>query len=376
MLGQQDGFDKERDVVVCYITGHGEQHNREHRLVLCTSVPGKPSSMLATRQVLEWLRDQVHTALVVVDTCYSGDVAAHLASLDEDLPDGWIVISAASAHQQARVGVLTEAVREFAASGADDPAFPELQFGELYKSLSTALQGQQWKLLTTPPPWDARPVCLPNRHYRPEHDERVVAEVARQDVAMYEKDLAAHWDPRSRGVAEGSTAGSLFTGRDRLMGILIDAARGAPGVLVVTGGPGCGKSAVLSRLVTFSDPTFRARYADAVAAAQDSGGPLPAQGDVDVAVLAKGHVAQGVLDAIRDRLEIDPVDGETSAQTIARIHQRACRPTRGDRGARRVGRGRRPARHREHGPGAAGEPARGVPWLRLLVGVRGTDSER
>jgi hypothetical protein len=106
-------FDRDRDVVVCYITGHGEQHNREHRLILSTSVPGDPSSMLRTSQVLEWLMARVNRALVVVDTCYSGEVAAYLASLDRDVPDGWIVISAASAHQLARLGLLTKAVREF-----------------------------------------------------------------------------------------------------------------------------------------------------------------------------------------------------------------------------------------------------------------------
>jgi hypothetical protein len=251
--------------------------------------------------------ERVNTALVVVDTCYSGDVAAYLASLDEDLPDGWIVISAASAHQLARLGVLTKAVREFTASGSADSAFTELKFGELYKALAAALRGQQWRLLSTPPPPEDRPVCLPNPYHRPNVDQRVVRGSPRRDVAMYEKDLAAHWDPRSRRVSDASTSGVLFTGRDRLMRTLIDAARDEPGALVVTGGPGCGKSAVLSRLVTFSDPTFRSRYAEAVQAAEAIGEPLPDVGDVDVAVLAKGLVARGVVDAIRDRLGIDAV---------------------------------------------------------------------
>lgn len=180
------------------------------------------------------MRDEVDAATVVVaDTCYSGDVTAHLSSLDEDLPDGWIVISAAFGIPGGARGVLTDAIREFARSGTDDPAFPELPFVELYKSLSTALQGQPWKLLSTPPRWDQRPVCLPNRYHHPDQDERVMAEDARSDVAMYEKDLAAHWNPRSRGVPDASTTGTLFTGRDRLMGILIDAARAGPGALVV-----------------------------------------------------------------------------------------------------------------------------------------------
>ena len=50
----------------------------------------------------------------------------------------------------------------------------------------------------------------------------------------------------------------LFTGRADLMRRLIAAATSrTPGVLLVTGGAGSGKSAVLARLVTLSDPDFR-----------------------------------------------------------------------------------------------------------------------
>src|SRR4051794_6674106 len=374
MLEKRCDFDKDRDVLVCYITGHGEQHNGEHRLILATSEPGRPSSMLQTRQVLEWLKDGVNTALVVVDTCYAGDIATHLSSLDEDLPDGWIVIATASAHDQARLGVLTEAVREFADGGAADAAFAYLQFGELFKALSEALRDQRWKLLSTPLRWQDRPVCLPNRHYRPDVHERVVVEPARQDVALYTADLAPHWDRHSRGVADGSTAGVLFTGRDRLMRTLIDAARGEPGAVVVTGVAGCGKSAALSRLVTFSDPGFRARYATAIDVDAAAGAPRPRVGDVDLAVLAKGRVARGVLDVIGDRLGIDPVDGETLGETVARIH------------LARTGRG--PATLVVDALDEAADPRGivgtvlgpllnppGAPWLRLLVGVRGSAAD-
>ena len=266
--------------------------------------------------------DRVKTALVVVDTCYAGDIATYMSSLDTDLPDGWVVIAAASAHKQAHLGVLTEAVRAFADTGADQDAQPYLDYRDLIPALAEALEEQNWQPFGTPPPRSrSRLLTLPNRHYRPDVDERVPVASARQDVAMYVSDLVAHWDPRSRGVGDASTPGMLFTGRDRLMRTLISAAQGEPGSLVVTGVAGCGKSAVLSRLVTFSDPGFRARYADAVDAADAAGEPLPRVGDVDVAVLAKGSVAQGVLDAIRDRLGIPSIDGETIGDTITRIHQ-------------------------------------------------------
>ncbi len=372
-LEQWDGFDRNRGILVCYITGHGEQHNREHRLVLSSSTPGWPSSMLATRQVLEWLRDRFDNALVVVDTCYAGDVAALLSTLDDDLPDGWIVIASASAHQYARVGALTNAVQAFVDGGATDPGFPFLQFGDLFKTLSTALRGQRWKFLTTPLEWTERPAYFPNRHYSPDVDERVQVAPARQDVAMLASDVVAHWDPRSRGVADASTPGVLFTGRDRLMAALVEAARGEPGAFVVTGSAGCGKSAVLSRLVTLSDPGFRSRYPEAIDAPGEDDGSRPRPGDVDVAVLAKGLVAQSALDAIRERFGIPAVSDESIEETLLRIH--------GVRSKLRVSTLVVDALDEAEDP-------RGIlsavlaplvrhpdaPWLRLLVGVRGTVS--
>ena len=322
VLGVREGFDRHRDVLVCYITGHGERYHREHRLVLSSSLPGETSSMLPTREVFEWAMDRVETALVVVDTCYAGEVATFMSSLERDLPAGWVVIASASAHKQAHLGVLTDAVRAIAETGTDQDAQPYLDYWDLIPALADALDDQSWQPFGTPPPRSrSRLPTLPNRHYRPDVDERVTVESARRDVAMYMSDLAAHWDPRSRGVGDASTPGILFTGRDQLMRILISAAQGEPGSFVVTGVAGCGKSAVLSRLVTFSDPGFRARHADAAHAADVAGEPLPRIGDVDVAVLAKGSVAQGVLDAIRDRLGVPGVDGEAIGDTIARIHQ-------------------------------------------------------
>ena len=186
VLREREGFDRYRDVLVCYITGHAEQHNREHRLILSTSLPGEKSSMLPTRQVLEWAMERVKTALVVVDTCYAGDIATFMSSLDRDLPAGWVVIAAASAHKQAHVGVLTQAVRAFAETGADQNAQPYLDYWDLIPALADALDDQNWHPFGTPPPRSrSRLLTLPNRHYRPDVDERVpVAAAGRRDVCV------------------------------------------------------------------------------------------------------------------------------------------------------------------------------------------------
>lgn len=114
----------------------------------------------------------------------------------------------------------------------------------------------------------------------------------RRDLALRPADLEAHWDPRSRGVAAGSEGGWLFSGRTELMRRLIQATTGDAPPVLVTGAAGSGKSAVLARLVTLSDPGFSARYTHVV----DSipGGLRPDPGAIDVAVLATGKVSHEV----------------------------------------------------------------------------------
>jgi WD40 repeat protein len=78
-----------------------------------------------------------------------------------------------------------------------------------------------------------------------------------------ERDLEGvrHWRPRARGVSIQSEPGYLFRGRTRALRQIVQwLERTAPDrrVLVVTGSPGAGKSAVLGRVVTTSDIALRA----------------------------------------------------------------------------------------------------------------------
>ena len=77
-----------------------------------------------------------------------------------------------------------------------------------------------------------------------------------------ERALKEHWDPRGRGVERAARPGWFFTGRRQALSQLVAWLTAAPtpadNVRVVTGGPGSGKSAVLARLVTMSDPQYRA----------------------------------------------------------------------------------------------------------------------
>ena len=112
--------------------------------------------------------------------------------------------------------------------------------------------------------------------------------------------LKEHWDPRSRGVERSARPGWFFTGRRQALSQLVTWLTAAPdpacNVQVVTGGPGSGKSAVLARLVTMSDPEYRVGM-PAQLAADDPVAELPPDA-IDVAVHARAASTDEVVNAL------------------------------------------------------------------------------
>ena len=75
-------------------------------------------------------------------------------------------------------------------------------------------------------------------------------------------EAARHWGPRARGVMTDSEAGYRFQGRTAALRTITNwLDRDVPDgrVLVITGAPGSGKSAVLGRIVTTADPDLAAQ---------------------------------------------------------------------------------------------------------------------
>ena len=100
-----------------------------------------------------------------------------------------------------------------------------------------------------------------------------------------------HWRPRARGVAVDSELGFRFRGRAAALQAVvawIDRPNPDQRVLVVTGSPGVGKSAVLGRIVTTADPGIRA------AMPSDDHAVHAREGSVACAVHAKGKTALDV----------------------------------------------------------------------------------
>ncbi|GAA2213427.1 hypothetical protein GCM10009850_088890 [Nonomuraea monospora] len=104
-----------------------------------------------------------------------------------------------------------------------------------------------------------------------------------------------HWRPRARGVSVDTERGHRFRGRTAALKAItawLDRDEPDQRVLVVTGSPGVGKSAVLGRVVTSADPGIRA----ALPADDEAWKATP--GSVACAVHAKGKTALDVATEI------------------------------------------------------------------------------
>ncbi|GAA1801234.1 hypothetical protein GCM10009682_23750 [Luedemannella flava] len=294
------------DAGVVFVTGHGVRKHGRHWLAFRdTRLDNVFGTAVETAQFVGAMATRSYdNLLVIVDACYSGATGEATIAFDTPIPEHCLVLASAGANQPAYVGTLTGVIGEILAElrsdapspFGDQPYLREDHFftevNERLKAHGQHLVPLGHRLLT------ARPNrCLPNPRHRPD-----TVQPSRRDLAIRADDLAAHWDPRSRGVVSAGELGWLFTGRADLMRQLIAAASGPAGTTVVTGRAGCGKSAVLSRLVTLSDPGFIDNHAMQVAVIPDDLKPSP--NAVDVAVLATGKLSADIFAQVLYALDI------------------------------------------------------------------------
>ena len=235
--------------------------------------------------------------LIILDTCYSGTetisatVVADLV-IKERPPDAsrvWVgVLASALAYEKARDGIFGARLRKLLRDG---PSSPEQQLR--WSSHSVGVRGddvcdalvKEWDTREQQQPtWTSNGdpgVMFPNPRYDPRAPEKIVEHLS----------LAA------RGVEPGGE-GFYFSGRipelDRVVGWM---ATGTPGVFVITGPTGCGKSAILGRLVSLSNPEQRSRILAGGLAHAD-----PGEGSVAAYVHARGLDADQLVGSLDDQL--------------------------------------------------------------------------
>ncbi|MFF3940365.1 AAA family ATPase [Streptomyces phaeofaciens] len=300
---------READTAVVYVTGHGIFQDRAHWTVLqATESNQLATTALRTVDLIAWLKEtDIQNLFLVLDQCFAGNTVAEVAGFDKELPDKWLVLPSATRGREVLTGALTQAVTAFLAElktregeAIAGPTIPLLNVEIFLQGVRDKLGGDQQLQLLPGSQQTGPHQCLPNPHYRAEALAPV--QRSRADLALPREDLEAHWEPRHRGVAQVGDAGWLFTGRQMLSKALLAAASGSPGATVVTGGAGSGKSAALARLVTFSDPAFRAHYRSRLEAVPAD--LQPAAGSVDVAVLATGKTAPEIIAQLCGALDV------------------------------------------------------------------------
>lgn len=297
------------DAVVVYVTGHGmTDANDDHWIVLQATNPQNPYKALRTADLIMWLAKEhrgLNQVMIIIDVCQAGQLDDNLrAKLKRDLPPGWLVVLAAPVGVDAKLGVFTGALKSLmddlrCSSDATGRSERYLEWQEFLAPVVKRLrENHHADPMVITFPWEPPSVYLPNPGFDSSRLDRVVTNRARRDLAVLAEDMTAHWAVRAPVVARG---GAVFTGRARLMRELIAFTEGPAATLVITGRAGCGKSASLARLVTCSDPQFRAEHADVLGVAQ----PVPPQDAVDVAILATGKTSEQIAQQLGRALRID-----------------------------------------------------------------------
>ncbi|HUP61614.1 MAG TPA: caspase family protein [Thermoanaerobaculia bacterium] len=335
---------KPTDIVAVYLTGHGFTSAYQQHFFCASDFEVKTAvaTGLQTAQLPFYFfgeneKTRPQQVWLIVDTCYSGQGAAdalgQLAPFEKLLSDHsefW-TLAAARAKDEANDGAFARAFVDVLRERIGDAAFggslqPWLRPDQLAEDLNRRFKEKELSQA-------ARIYGVSGGVFRflpnPRHRQS--------------PDLAAHWLPKALGAALGEK-GSYFRGRTAALRALLAflGSRTADHRMrFVTGGPGSGKSSVLARLVTLSDPVTRKTLSDRGSLKDVAEGTVPPAGSVDLAIHARGKSIQQIramianeadsesqnLSAILERIEarkkplrvvIDALDESPDAVAVAR----------------------------------------------------------
>ncbi|PWG11655.1 hypothetical protein DF268_20920 [Streptomyces sp. V2] len=322
------------DVVVFYYAGHGLVQDRDRHYLLCWDSrddEDAATTALATEDLVRILcRGALSHLLLVLDTCAGAAGGADATALalqtiayrrgGSGTAGGLWFLASARRKDLAEEGrfatALPAAVQVTTERTGQRQQFLDLT--ELVKAVNERFEadgtGQRAELasglVTGLAPF------LPNADYREALPPiGTDLELQRRAATL---DLVDHFGPRSRGVEFESEHGLYFSGRTRVLTELtrwLTALEGDGRGRVVTGPPGCGKSAVLGRVVALSDPGYRARFKlDTL----DPATVVP-----ENCVTAAVHARHKRLDEIVDRIAVHlGIDADGTAALLQELTRR------------------------------------------------------
>ena len=316
----------EGDLLVAYYTGHGARGaDRFYLLTRESDYDDLGETALAAEDLARALTEgsKASQVLVILDACYAGAGAADFAQVASRLTvalggggPGVFVLAAARTKQEAEQGALSSALEQ-ALANLDERlggrTQPFLAIDEVMGAIEDYLRERHPKQVATWSSVNVQGRCrlFPNPRHRPELRPGLDLETQRA--------FTEHWVLKARG-AELGAAGWYFTGREhalRELAAWLREANSGGRPRVVTGGAGAGKSAVLARVVTLADPTYRTDVLASGAASLDPT-TLPLPGVVNVAVHARRKLLADVVEQIARALNIAVREPTELIEVIAR----------------------------------------------------------
>lgn len=249
---------------------------------------------------------RVKNLLIILDTCFAGQGISELydklkLAFRKGFGDSFNFLSAALPKQEAQAGALAKAlIAAIETLSTRNVTQQYLYLDEIYPQIATNLRkiGIQDAMRITGDSRGDLSQFFPNRNFVNTGGKPVAASDAQR--AISDQEFREHWGPRARGVEFDGQPGFYFSGRtvvlDKLTAYLND--RDDKKACIITGGPGSGKSAILSRLLTISVPALRSKWV--------SPGVGPLVPPFDFVFHAKGRTLRDATSRLSEVLEVDP----------------------------------------------------------------------
>ncbi|MFF1872604.1 AAA family ATPase [Kitasatospora herbaricolor] len=329
MLAEDLTEAKYNEALVVYITGHGvEGASGRHYLTFSDTGSSRlMATAFPTSELIGAVMDsEAEHILVLVDSCFAGTLDLELKQMLRDLSAARrklptiAVVTSGHFDEEPHAGEFTAVVARTLAKIADESSGysdSHLSFEEWERLLKTVGE-ESPGLIEALWVWPASrrhvpSACLPNPGYRPP-PTAVGAAVA--ELALAGTALERYWISRASGQAGEDDTGWYFSGRADLVRAMIGFLGGGSGALVVTGAAGSGKSALLARLVTLTDPTFLGDPGVQESLRAVPADLLPPAGSVHAAVLARGKTALALIEDLLTALGARPAAGLPPLQLL------------------------------------------------------------
>jgi len=325
------------DVQVAYFSSHGQRDRERFYLLTSNTNPADlDGSAIAAEDLARRLIKDSKAAqvLIILDLCHAEGhmldiirLAAKLALSAGDRDPEVVLIAAASSKQTANEMAFVKAlemVMNNVKQGDErlgGKAQPYLQIGSLLGQVNLCLKDQRAHHSFLKLAGECK--VFPNPNYIPQLSPGLDLETQ----GAYLRQLQAstfqeHWIPKTRSVESGG-GGWYFTGRERALRELVawlNQAHTDGGARVVTGSAGSGKSALLARLVTLSDPRWRQQVLGP-GRLQLPEGTLPPEGIVQAAVLLRRKLLANVVAELADQLQLQASDAAAFCEAVGTTPQ-------------------------------------------------------